>query len=99
MNAISQRDAPAARAAALHHIEHAAIRSQSAAEAFWTTDLTTVARSLSLHHTPDDAADEDRRLLCPRPSNRNRVVHASPGGHGRSWRREGGRRREGHTVG
>src|SRR3546814_853428 len=57
MNAISQRDAPAARAAALHHIEHAAIRLQSADEAFWTTDLTKVARSLSLHHTQDDAAD------------------------------------------
>ncbi|MGB6104031.1 MAG: FadR/GntR family transcriptional regulator [Pusillimonas sp.] len=48
MDAISHQDAAAARAAALNHIEHAAIRLQAADEAFWTADVTRVARSLSM---------------------------------------------------
>jgi GntR family transcriptional repressor for pyruvate dehydrogenase complex len=54
MDAISRRNAAAARAAALNHIEHAAIRLQSADEAFWTADVTRVARSLSVGHDTVD---------------------------------------------
>lgn len=54
MDAISRGDAEAARAAALNHIEHAALRLQSADEAFWTADVTRVARSLSISHDLDD---------------------------------------------
>lgn len=56
MEAISKGDAEAARAAALNHVEHAAIRLQSADESFWTADVTRVARSLSMSH--DERADQ-----------------------------------------
>ncbi|MDS1140643.1 FadR/GntR family transcriptional regulator [Pusillimonas sp. SM2304] len=53
LDAITRKDAAAARAAALNHIEHAAIRLQAADDAFWTADVTRVARSLSIDHALD----------------------------------------------
>ena len=56
MDAISRQDPLAARAAALNHIEHAALRLQAADESFWTADVTKVARSLAM----DDETDSGK---------------------------------------
>ncbi|MGB3289042.1 MAG: FadR/GntR family transcriptional regulator [Burkholderiaceae bacterium] len=61
MEAISKGDAEAARAAALNHVEHAALRLQSADESFWTADVARVARSLSVSDDEQAERGEGRR--------------------------------------
>ncbi|KAA0910521.1 FadR/GntR family transcriptional regulator [Pusillimonas sp. ANT_WB101] len=46
MKAISRKDPAAARAAALHHMENAAIRIKAADATFWTPDMGKVAQRL-----------------------------------------------------